>query len=81
MNCKASISPDKIGSRYSHLSTSHKLQTLRLLNYFKSFNGHPESNQTQDLSSNSLPILEGAPIAQLDRASDFGSECWGFDSL
>ena len=23
----------------------------------------------------------GAPIAQLDRASDYGSEGWGFDSL
>ena len=23
----------------------------------------------------------GAPVAQLDRASDFGSEGWGFESL
>ncbi len=28
----------------------------------------------------SAPILF-APVAQLDRASDFGSEGWGFDSL
>ena len=27
------------------------------------------------------PQLPLAPVAQLDRASDFGSEGWGFDSL
>ena len=26
-------------------------------------------------------VLENGPVAQLDRASDFGSEGWGFDSL
>src|SRR6516162_6255144 len=26
-------------------------------------------------------ILKHGPVAQLDRASDFGSEGWGFDSL
>jgi hypothetical protein len=28
-----------------------------------------------------LTFLGRAPVAQLDRASDFGSEGWGFDSL
>src|SRR5256885_1558145 len=27
------------------------------------------------------PPLRGAPVAQLDRASDYGSEGWGFESL
>jgi hypothetical protein len=27
------------------------------------------------------PLGDHAPVAQLDRASDFGSEGWGFDSL
>ena len=27
------------------------------------------------------PQLQFAPVAQLDRASDFGSEGWGFKSL
>ena len=27
------------------------------------------------------PQLKFAPVAQLDRASDFGSEGWGFKSL
>ena len=26
-------------------------------------------------------LLDLAPVAQLDRASDFGSEGWGFESL
>ena len=37
-----------------------------------------------DLSpSTSFPTIasEPAPVAQLDRASDFGSEGWGFESL
>ena len=28
-----------------------------------------------------LPGSKRAPVAQLDRASDFGSEGWGFESL
>ena len=28
-----------------------------------------------------LSIINPAPVAQLDRASDYGSEGWGFDSL
>jgi hypothetical protein len=28
-----------------------------------------------------LTINDRGPVAQLDRASDFGSEGWGFDSL
>ena len=28
-----------------------------------------------------LRAQDSAPVAQLDRASDFGSEGWGFDSL
>ncbi len=26
-------------------------------------------------------LMRSAPVAQLDRASDYGSEGWGFDSL
>ena len=29
----------------------------------------------------SRPLDNRGPVAQLDRASDFGSEGWGFDSL
>jgi hypothetical protein len=29
----------------------------------------------------SVVEFENGPVAQLDRASDFGSEGWGFDSL
>ena len=29
----------------------------------------------------SLPFLRNAPVAQLDRASDYGSEGWAFKSL
>jgi hypothetical protein len=28
-----------------------------------------------------LALAQGALIAQLDRASDYGSEGWGFESL
>ena len=36
------------------------------------------------LTTSVIPLLLGtfnAPLAQLDRASDYGSEGWGFDSL
>ncbi len=32
------------------------------------------------LSDRDLFLILDAPIAQLDRASDYGSEGWGFDS-
>ncbi len=37
----------------------------------------------KDVEDNGLysEPFHNAPLAQLDRASDFGSEGWGFDSL
>ena len=33
------------------------------------------------ITSNPLEYISRAPVAQLDRASDYGSEGWGFESL
>jgi hypothetical protein len=42
----------------------------------------PEFDSTSILTSHvSLITSETVPVAQLDRASDFGSEGWGFESL
>jgi hypothetical protein len=35
----------------------------------------------QAFMGNTFPARLNAPLAQLDRASDFGSEGWGFESL